>query len=55
MNKINAMSDALDDPSLRVDPIALDPNDIENYDDYSVGLSAEDVEELLRDIDAGAA
>lgn len=53
--KINAMSDALDDPSLRVDPIALDPNDIEDYEDYSVGLREEDVEALLRDFDRDAA
>lgn len=54
-NKINAMSDALDDPALRVDPIALDPTDIEDYEDYSVGLREEDVEALLRDFDRGAA
>ncbi len=55
LNKVNAMADALEDPSLRVDPIELDPEDIEGYDDVSAGLSAEDVEALLRDIESGAA
>ena len=50
-----AMSDALEDHSLRVDPIALDPNDIDDYDDYSVGLLEEDVEALLRNFDRGTA
>lgn len=54
-NKINAMSDALDDPSLRVDPIALDPTDIEDYEDYSVGLREEDVEALMQDFERGGA
>jgi SNF2 family DNA or RNA helicase len=54
-NKINAMSDALNDPSIRVDPIVMDPQDIEDYDELSTGLSEEDVEALLRDIDRGAA
>lgn len=54
-NKINAMSDALNDSSIRVDPIVMDPQDIEDYDELSAGLSEEDVEALLRDIDRGAA
>lgn len=54
-DKINAMSKALDDSSLRVDPIALDPIDIEDYDDYSVGLREEDVEALLSDFGRGVA
>ena len=54
-NKINAMSDALNDPCIRVDPIVMDPDDIEGYDELSAGLSEEDVEALLRDIDRGAA
>lgn len=54
-NKINAMSDALEDSSLRVDPIALDPNDIEDYEDYSIGLLEADIEALLRDFDQEAA
>lgn len=55
LNKVNAMSDALEDPSLRVDPIELDPEEIDGYDEVSAGLSEEDVEALLRDIEAGAA
>jgi len=54
-NKINAMSDALNDPCIRVDLIVMDPDDIEGYDELSAGLSEEDVEALLRDIDRGAA
>jgi SNF2 family DNA or RNA helicase len=54
-NKIRAMSDALNDPSIRVDPILMDPQDIEEYDELSAGLSEEDVEALLRDLDRGAA
>ena len=55
LNKINAMSDALNDPSIRVDPIIMDPQDVDDYDELSAGLSEEDVEALLRDIDRGAA
>jgi hypothetical protein len=47
--KIGAMAEALEDSSLRPDPIALDPTDIEDYDDYSTGLLPEDIEALLRD------
>ncbi|HOY79733.1 MAG TPA: C-terminal helicase domain-containing protein, partial [Hyphomonadaceae bacterium] len=54
-NKINAMSDALNDPSIRVDPITMDPDDIEGYDEFSAGLSEEDVEALLHDFDREAA
>ncbi len=52
--KIRRMAEALEDSSLMVDPIALDPNDIEDYDDYSVGLKDEDVQALLRDFDKEA-
>jgi hypothetical protein len=51
--KIKRMAEALEDSSLAVDPIALDPNDIEDYDDYSVGLRDEDIEALLRDFERG--
>ncbi|CAE6819780.1 DEAD/DEAH box helicase [Paraburkholderia aspalathi] len=51
--KINRMAEALEDSSLAVDPIALDPGDIEDYDDYSVGLRDEDIEALLRDFERG--
>ncbi len=47
--KIGKMAEALEDSSLRPDPIALDPTDIEDFDDYSTGLAPEDIEALLRD------
>ena len=51
--KIGRMAEALEDSALTVDPIALDPNDIEDFDDYSVGLKDEDVQALLRDLETG--
>ncbi|MGA4238861.1 DEAD/DEAH box helicase [Ralstonia nicotianae] len=51
--KIGAMAEALDDSSLRPDPIALDPTDIEDYEEYSTGLSSEDIDALLKDINKG--
>jgi len=48
--KIGAMAEALDDPSLRPDPIALDPSDIEDYEEYSTGLAQEDIQALLKDL-----
>ncbi|MCY1266711.1 hypothetical protein D9M68_165980 [compost metagenome] len=53
--KIGEMAEALDDSSLKPDPIALDPTDIEDYEEYSVGLRDEDIEALLRDLGEGAA
>lgn len=50
--KIGAMAEALEDSSLRPDPIALDPIDIEDYEDYSTGLADEDIQTLLRDLSA---
>lgn len=49
--KIQQMADALEDSSLVVDPIALDPSDIEDYEDYSVGLRDEDIQALLTDFE----
>lgn len=49
--KIQQMADALEDSSLVVDPIALDPTDIEDYEDYSVGLRDEDIQALLADFE----
>jgi SNF2 family DNA or RNA helicase len=49
--KIKRMAEALEDSSLGVDPIALDPTDIEDYDEYSVGLKDDDIQALLRDFD----
>ncbi len=51
--KIGAMAEALEDSSLRPDPIALDPTDIEDYEYYSTGLSPDDIEALLKDINGG--
>lgn len=48
--KIHKMAEALDDSSLRPDPIALDPIDIEDFESYSTGLSERDIEALLTDI-----
>ena len=47
--KISKMAEALEDSSLRPDPIALDPNDIEDYADYSTGLGDDDIRILLQD------
>lgn len=48
--KIGKMAEALDDTSLRPDPIPLDPTDIEDIDDYSTGLREEDIQALLKDL-----
>lgn len=48
--KVGAMADALNDSSLRLDPIPFDPPEIEDPDDYAVGLGVSDIEALLRDI-----
>jgi SNF2 family DNA or RNA helicase len=49
--KIGRMAEALEDSSLRPDPIPLDPADIEDYDEYSTGLATEDIDTLLRDFE----
>lgn len=49
--KIGRMAEALEDSSLRVEPVDLDADDIEGYDEYSAGLSSDDIEALLRDFD----
>lgn len=51
--KIKRMAEALEDSALAVDPIALDPNDIDDYDDYAVGLRDEDIQALLSDFERG--
>ena len=49
--KVGAMADALNDPSLRFNPILLDPTMIDDPDDFLVGhLEPADIEALLRDI-----
>jgi len=51
--KVERMADALNDSSLRIDPIPLDPADIDDAEDYSTGLAGEDIEALLRDCSGG--
>jgi SNF2 family DNA or RNA helicase len=48
--KIGQMAEALEDSSLRPDPIPLDPTDIEDFDEYSTGLSTEDIQTLLNNL-----
>jgi SNF2 family DNA or RNA helicase len=45
--KIGVMAEALEDSSLRPDPIAIDPGDIEDLEEYSTGLDAGDIQSLL--------
>lgn len=47
--KIGQMAEALEDSSLRPDPIPIDPNDIEDVEEYSTGLREEDIRAMLRD------
>jgi SNF2 family DNA or RNA helicase len=48
--KIERMAEALEDSSLRPDPIPLDPPDIEDVEEYSTGLAPDDIQALLRDL-----
>lgn len=48
--KIGQMAEALEDSSLRPDPIPLDPLDIEDFDEYSTGLSTDDIQALLKSL-----
>jgi SNF2 family DNA or RNA helicase len=48
--KIGQMAEALNDASLRPDPIALDPVDIEDYAEYSTGLGVDDIDLLLKEL-----
>lgn len=48
--KTAKMAEALDDSSLRIDPIPLDPNEIEDLDDYTTGLREEDILALIKDL-----
>lgn len=50
--KIGVMAKALEDSSLCPDPISIDPTNIEDYEDYSTGLSDEDILALLNDLRA---
>lgn len=46
--KIGKMAEALEDSSLKPDPIPMDPSDIEDFDEFSTGLSQDDVHALIR-------
>lgn len=52
--KIGKMAEALEDSALKPDPIPLDPNDIEDFDEYSTGLIREDIQALLNDLSKNA-
>lgn len=53
--KIGQMAQALNDPSLRPEPVPIDPDDIDDYDSFSTGLSADDIQALLNDLRDGDA
>jgi hypothetical protein len=48
--KIDLMSKALADSSLSPEPVTMEPDEIDGYDEYSAGLSQEDVQALLYDL-----
>lgn len=48
--KINAMAAALNDTSLRIDPIPMDPQPSDDEEWSGDGLDADDVQALLRDL-----
>ncbi len=48
--KIGLMAKALEDSNLCPDPIALDPVDIPDYEEYSTGIAEDDVLALMRDL-----
>lgn len=48
--KINTMAAALNDTSLRIDPIPIDPQPDDDEEWSGGGLDAEDVQALLRDL-----
>jgi len=51
-SKINAMAAALNDASLRIDPIPMDPQTSDEDELSSGSLDADDVQALLRDLSA---
>lgn len=51
-HKIELMSKALEDSSLSPEPLKMEAEDIENYDEYSTGLSQDDIQALLNDLGA---
>lgn len=51
--KIGRMAEALEDSSLKPDPIPMDPSDIEDIEEYGTGLAPDDIDTLLRDMSKG--
>ena len=52
--KIDAMAAALNDTTLRIDPIPMDPEAVDEDDNWSGGgMDAEDVQALLRHLSGG--
>lgn len=49
-SKINTMAAALNDTSLRIDPIPMDPQPSDDEEWSGGGLDADDVHALLRDL-----
>ncbi|WP_341793516.1 MULTISPECIES: SNF2-related protein [unclassified Rickettsia] len=47
--KVGKMAEALEDSSLKIDPIPIDPISTDDPEDYVIGLLPEDIEALLRD------
>jgi len=48
--KIGLMAKALEDSSLCPEPVAIEPEDIDSYEEFSTGLSPEDIKSLLHDL-----
>lgn len=46
--KVSMMAKALEDTNLSIEPIPIEPDDIEGYDEFSTGLSEDDIKALLR-------
>lgn len=46
--KVAMMGKVLQDSNLSIEPIPIEPDDIEGYDEFSTGLSKDDIEALLR-------
>lgn len=46
--KVSMMAKALEDTNLSIEPLPIEPDDIEGYDEFSTGLSEDDIKALLR-------
>jgi SNF2 family DNA or RNA helicase len=49
--KIGLMAKALDDSSLCPEPVAIEPSDQDEFDEFSTGLSQEDIQALLNGLE----